>query len=427
MATMAAGRRSRGAPAALLRWLARMVRNTTFVIAGIPLQLAVLVALVAPWIILRLVLGGLSLVAMALVGAALLVLAIRVPLTFAHRHRCWSLLCVEIPRPTVAPASPLPRRLLASLRSEATWRQLGYHLVAGPVLAFGGLLTLAAWAAGAALAASFGYSYIFPRFSGLSSASPKLKVIVTVVGAVVLLTAPVLVAFVTWLDSKATTALLGPNRSVELERRVESLSESRAGVVDAADAERRRIERDLHDGAQQRLVSLAMNLGMARENLTDVPEQARQVIAEAHDEAKEALAELRALVRGLHPAVLDDRGLDAALSGIAARAPLPVRLVVDMPERASPTVEAVAYFVASECLANIARHAAATRADIEVRLIGGLLRIRITDDGVGGADPARGTGLASLVRRAGSVDGTMLIDSPRGGPTVVTVEMPCGS
>jgi signal transduction histidine kinase len=222
-------------------------------------------------------------------------------------------------------------------------------------------------------------------------------------------------------------ALLGPSRSVELERRVEDLSESRAGVVDAADAERRRIERDLHDGAQQRLVSLAMNLGMARENLTGLPAEVSQVIAEAHDEAKEALAELRALVRGLHPAVLDDRGLDAALSGIAARAPLPVRLTVDMAGRASPTIEAIAYFVASECLANIARHAEASRADIDVRRTDGVLRVRITDDGVGGADPAGGTGLASLAHRAKSVDGTLRIESPRGGPTVVTVELPCES
>jgi len=249
----------------------------------------------------------------------------------------------------------------------------------------------------------------------------------TIPCALMLLLAPVLAAVVTWADTKVVRALLGPSRSVELERRVERLSESRAGVVDAADAERRRIERDLHDGAQQRLVSLAMNLGMARENLTELPAPARKVIAEAHDEAKEALAELRALVRGLHPAVLDDRGLDAALSGIGARAPLPVKLIVDMPERASPTIEAVAYFVASECLANIARHAAATQAEIDVRRTGGLLRIRITDDGVGGADPARGTGLASLARRAGSVDGSMQIESPAGGPTVVTVELPCGS
>ena len=426
MSSMAAGRRSRGALAAPARWLAATGRNTTFVVAGVPVQLATLVALALPWIFPQFVAVSLWQVAVALVASACLVLAVRVPLTFAQRHRCWSLLGIEIPRVPVSSTGALPRRLVASLRSESTWRQLGYHLVAGPALALGGLLTLAAWAVGGCLVVAFAFPYIFPPLSQAGSVSPKLKVILTAAGALVLLTAPAVAAIVTGVDARVARALLGPSRSVDLERRVESLSESRAGVVDAADAERRRIERDLHDGAQQRLVSLAMNLGMARENLPDLPEQARQVIAEAHDEAKEALAELRALVRGLHPAVLDDRGLDAALSGIAARAPLPVKLAVDMPERASPTVEAVAYFVASECLANIARHAAATQADVDVRRAAGLLRIVITDDGIGGADPARGTGLASLARRARSVDGTMHIDSPRGGPTVVTVELPCG-
>ncbi len=264
-------------------------------------------------------------------------------------------------------------------------------------------------------------------YSNSQSVPPKLKVSLTLGGIVLLLAAPFLAAGVTWLDARAGRALLGPSRSLELERQVETLSESRAGVVDAADAERRRIERDLHDGAQQRLVSLAMNLGLARATMTDAPEPVRQVIADAHEEAKEALAELRNLVRGLHPAVLEDRGLDAALSGIAARAPLPVRVTVSVPQRASPTVEAVAYFVVSECLTNIARHAAATKAEIHVRRTGDVLLIRVSDDGAGGADPARGTGLASLAHRARSVDGTLTIDSPAGGPTVIMVELPCAS
>ena len=329
------------------------------------------------------------------------------------------------PRSPAAPGRPGLRRLAASLLDEATWRQLCYHLVAGPLVACGGLLTLAMGAGGAVLAATLGDQHAVPALSGLPPT--PLKIVLTVGGGALLLAAPIVAALVTWIDTRAAAALLGPSRSGELERRVETLSESRAGVVDAADAERRRIERDLHDGAQQRLVSLAMNLGMARENLTELPPAAQRVIAEAHDEAKEALAELRSLVRGLHPAVLDDRGLDAALSGIAARAPLPVTLRVDVPRRASPTVEAVAYFVVSECLANIARHAAARQADIEVRQAGDRLCIRISDDGVGGADPARGTGLGSLAQRARSVDGTMRIDSPAGGPTRITVELPCRS
>ena len=448
MATAAAGAGTSGAAPAPLRWLAVLIRNFVFVIAGVPVQLAGLAVLTLPWLIPYALSSpaalatfphapatfphvsaafphGFRQVLAALAAAGCLALLERVPLTAIQRHRCWSVLGVEIPATSADHGSSPVRRLADSLRSEATWRQLSYHVVIGPVLAVGGLLTLGLLAGGADLAVTNGYSSLFPKFGAGLSASPKGKVMAIALAAVLLLAAPVVAALVTRLDRLATTALLGPSRSVELERRVETLAQSRAGVVDAADAERRRIERDLHDGAQQRLVSLAMNLGIARETLTDLPAEAKQVIAAAHDEAKEALAELRDLVRGLHPAVLNDRGLDAALSGIAARAPLPVRLTVAMQSRPSPTVEAVAYFVVSECLANIARHANATGAAIDVTRTGDLLVVRVTDDGVGGADPARGTGLASLVQRARSVDGSLRLDSPAGGPTVITAELPC--
>ena len=218
---------------------------------------------------------------------------------------------------------------------------------------------------------------------------------------------------------------------------MESLARSRAGLVAAADAERRRIERDLHDGAQQRLVSLAMNLGMARERFESEPEPVRQAIAAAHDEAVLALTELREFIRGLHPAVLSDRGLGPALSGLAARAPLPVRLRVDVPRPASPGVEAVAYFIVSEAIANVVKHAQATQAEVTVTRADDVLRIIVTDDGRGGAAPlmpatgdgtgSDGTGLRGLAQRAAAVDGTLSIDSPPGGPTVITAELPCES
>ena len=194
--------------------------------------------------------------------------------------------------------------------------------------------------------------------------------------------------------------------------------------MDAADAERRRLERDLHDGTQQRLVSLAINLGMARAQVSTA-EEARQAIADAHEEAKSALAELRDLIRGLHPAVLEDRGLDAALSGVAARMPIPVRLTVDLPRRPAPVIEAVAYFVVSEGLANIVKHAQASQAEVVVSRAGDRLHIIVSDDGAGGADPSRGTGLTGLAKRAASVDGTFEIVSPPGGPTLLTVDLPC--
>jgi signal transduction histidine kinase len=436
MATMAAGRRSRRAVMAPLRLVAIIVRDTTFVIAGVPVQLAALAALVLPWFVPHFIAiselpggaGDVALwqVAVAVLAGVVLALLARVPLTAIQRHRFWSVLGIEILKPAAARGS-LRRRLLSAARSEATWRQLGYHLVVGPFLALGGMLTLALWAAGAGLVVVNGWAQLFPPLAGLKPFHGKALTLDITAQILLLLVAPALAAGLTWLDSRAGRALLGPSRAVELERQVESLAESRAGVVDAADAERRRIERDLHDGAQQRLVSLAMNLGLARATLTDVPEPVRQVIIGAHEEAKDALAELRNLVRGLHPAVLEDRGLDAALSGIAARAPLPVRVQVAVSDRASPTVEAVAYFVVSECLTNIARHSAATKAEIDVRRTGDVLVIRVTDNGVGGADPGAGTGLASLARRARSVDGSLEIDSPAGGPTVITVELPCAS
>ena len=249
--------------------------------------------------------------------------------------------------------------------------------------------------------------------------------------------APGLARRVTRTDEDLARALLGPGRREELAQRVESLARSRAGLVAAADAERRRIERDLHDGAQQRLVSLAMNLGMARERFESEPEPVRQAIAAAHDEAVLALTELREFIRGLHPAVLSDRGLGPALSGLAARAPLPVRLRVDVPRPASPGVEAVAYFIVSEAIANVVKHAQATQAEVTVTRADDVLRIIVTDDGRGGAAPlmpaagdgtgSDGTGLRGLAQRAAAVDGTLSIDSPPGGPTVITAELPCES
>ncbi|HSR86773.1 MAG TPA: sensor histidine kinase, partial [Streptosporangiaceae bacterium] len=250
---------------------------------------------------------------------------------------------------------------------------------------------------------------------------------------VLLLTAPWLARHVARIDEALARALLGPSQTEELALRLESITMSRAAIVEATDAERRRIERDLHDGAQQRLVWLAMNLGMARARASNGPEPVKEVIAEAHDEALLALSEVREFIRGLHPAVLNDRGLDAALSGLAARAPLPVRLSVDMPQPAAPSVEAVAYFIVSEALTNVVKHAQATQAEVTVGRDGDLLRIAIADNGLGGAvpggarDPDGGSGLRGLMQRAASVDGTLTIDSPPGGPTVITAELPCES
>ena len=207
--------------------------------------------------------------------------------------------------------------------------------------------------------------------------------------------------------------------------RIGELETSRARVVDAAETERRRIERDLHDGAQQRLVSLAMELGRARAKFGSDPEAAEAIVGQAHEQAKEALTELRNLVRGVHPPVLSDRGLDAALSGLAALSPVPVTVRVDLAERPPPAVEAIAYFVVAEALTNVAKHAKASRALVTVSRTGDLLNVAISDDGIGGASLA-GRGLSGLAARTAGIDGRLLVTSPDGGPTVIEAVLPCG-
>ena len=399
-------------------------RSTAFLTTGIVIQLAVLLFLSLPWILLT------PMKTVAVFSAALLPLAVVVLasplLTREQRHRFRARLGVDIPPAPGPPRRPGLLGVPARLGIPANRRQVLYHLLAGPLFALGGTVVLALWTVGAAAVSVYLWVWLLPMEWRLGHMFYSKAAGVVTAGGIALLYATALLSRLL-ADREAAVAmtLLGPSREERLARRVEDLTESRAGMVDAADAERRRIERDLHDGAQQRLVSLAVNLGLARATLTDLPEDARRVLDEAHREAKEAIAELGNLVRGLHPAVLEDRGLDAALSGIAARAPLPVRLSVDLPVRPSPTVEAVAYFVVSEALANVVKHAQASRADVTVERSGGLLRVVIRDDGVGGADPAHGTGLTGLAKRVASVDGTLSLASPAGGPTTVTVELPC--
>jgi signal transduction histidine kinase len=355
--------------------------------------------------------------AAVVLAAPVLALWVVQGLTALQRARLHATLGLELPAEArAARRKPWP---VGPWRDAATWRQLGYHLLAVLIGGAGGGLVVACW-----LAPVAAIGYLAAGHAGAVSGAAAV-----LAGAGLLLAAPWLARLVARADEAAARALLGPSRNEALALRVESLARSRADILAATDAERRRIERDLHDGAQQRLVSLAMNLGMARTRLTDAPQAAQQAIADAHDEALVALSELRDFIRGLHPAVLNDRGLAAALSGLAARAPLPVRLHVDTPRPASASIEAVAYFIVSEALANVAKHAQATRAGVSVVRDGDLVRIEVTDDGRGGAVPADGdgTGLKGLAQRAAAVDGTLTIDSPPGGPTVITVELPCES
>jgi len=212
--------------------------------------------------------------------------------------------------------------------------------------------------------------------------------------------------------------------------RADVLSETRAAALEAADTERRRIERDLHDGAQQRLVALGVTLGTARRVAEREPAAAGDALEQAHGEVKETLAELRDLVRGIHPAVLSDRGLDAALSALAARSPVPVDVQVPDPVvvgASSSAAQAAAYFVAAEALTNAAKHSRASKALLRASVVGDRLRLEVADDGVGGADPAPGSGLDGLRARVEALDGSFDLDSPAGAGTRLTVEVPCAS
>jgi len=319
----------------------------------------------------------------------------------------------------------LPR--LAKLGEHATWREVLYAITRGPLSAAAAFVSLGVWAMGIVLVTLPLYDWSLPgggaHLGGTVLHSSK-AILVAVGGALVLLAAPQVTRGLAAADAVLARRLLGPPGG--LAARVAELEISRERVVDAAEAERKRIERDLHDGAQQRLVALAMELGRAKERFGDDIEAARDLVDSAHAQAKSALTELRDLVRGVHPPVLTDRGLDAALSGLIARSPVPVEMHVDMPVRPKPLVEAVAYFVVAEALTNVAKHSRASQAKVVVEGHGypGTLTVVISDDGIGGADP-QGAGLSGLANRVSGVDGRLTVESPYGGPTIIAVELPC--
>jgi signal transduction histidine kinase len=345
--------------------------------------------------------------------------------------------------------APLVRRpgFFGWLRSELTdvvaWRGRAYLLLKFPVAVAAFMVSVSFWAIGIVdalwpLAWAAGLDHVLVRqghtmvhitmnYGSFTFTTWPRIWLVFAQGVLALLIAPWPARAVIAIDRGLIRGLLGP---VSLSERVRDLEQTRAQAVDDSAARLRSIERNLHDGAQAQIVAVAMKLGLAKEKLSgsgaggdpDV-QRALELVDTAHRTAREAINELRDLARGIHPPVLD-RGLDAALSTLAARSAVPVDLVVDVPHRPSPAIETISYFCAAELLANVGKHSGARRAALEAVHVPGLLRLRVSDDGHGGARLAGGSGLRGLAERVRTVDGRLEVSSPPGGPTVVTVELP---
>ena len=360
------------------------------------------------------------LLAVLLVGLAGFLAAALCGIGVARLER-WRMRLVDaeaLPDPHRRPPRPgLRAWLVFRLREQATWRELGYTMVSATVLCWMDALVVTG-AVYVPLTLLAGPLY-------LADEPLRLTVPMALAGipAAVVMAYPV----TAWAGARAAMAraILAP-RSDDADAKLVEVTRSRARLVDAFEVERRRIERDLHDGAQQRLVALSMQLGLARLELP-AGSPAAAPVAAAHELAKQALTELRELIRGVHPKILTDRGLVAAVEDVAAGAPLPVDTHLAVPGRLPAPVEVTAYFVVVEALANVAKHSGARRAHVAAWVVGGRLLLDVRDDGRGGADPSRGSGLVGLADRVAAVDGAVALSSPPGGPTLLHVEIPCGS
>ncbi|MEU5993827.1 sensor histidine kinase [Spirillospora sp. NPDC047418] len=334
---------------------------------------------------------------------------------------------------------PAGRNPLSKLRGmagdPATWKDLLYLAVLFPLTMAEFVVSAAVWGATAmtlffpVVVAVAGGAEINVGVASYWAGNPLEAVAAMPLGLLFLGLAMYATRAMAIGHSLLAALLLGPSpaqtENVELRKRTEHLRASRARGVDAAEFERRRIERDLHDGAQQRLLAVAMDIGRARAKLDDDPEGARALIEQAHAGTREAISELRDLARGIYPAILTDRGLDPALSGLAGRAPVPVEVNVDLPERPPAAVESIAYFIVAESLANVAKYARATRVSVRVAREDRWVVVEVIDNGAGGAVARPGGGLAGLADRAATIDGMLIVDSPPGGPTIIRADLPC--
>ncbi|MEU3091203.1 sensor histidine kinase [Streptomyces massasporeus] len=397
-------------------------RSACYLLTG-----AVTGAVVLVGIVLSATAGGV--LALALVGLPVLLgtALAGLPVAALERFRLRLVDAEPAPDPHRSPGEPGLRAWLSTrLRERATWRELGHALL------FAGLL----WPVDALAFAVFLLGPLTvvatPLLLAVLGEAKVLKAwLVTtwpaavgfaVLGLALLVLGAYLLGVMAGARAGLARLLVAP-READLGARVVELARSRVRLVDAFEAERRRIERDLHDGAQQRLVALTMTLGLAR--LDAPPGPLADQLAKAHQEAGTALAELRELIHGIHPKVLADYGLEAAVADAADRSAVPVDVGLELPGRLSPAVEAAAYFVVCEALANVGRHSGASRAEVSGGHRDGRLLLRIRDDGCGGARAGQGSGLTGLADRVSVLDGRLSLSSPPGGPTLLRVEIPC--
>jgi signal transduction histidine kinase len=357
--------------------------------------------------------------------------AVRAGADAERRFLGWGL-GISLPAPVRSDAGQA-RWWSARLADPTTWRDAIYLMLLLPLgVVWFSLVMISLVIPLALLAVPVTYR-LFPsgQFSFVSSewrwvvvdSLPK-ALLFAVIGVLLVVLVPRIVRGIAGLHRAMAAQLLGPNTKVELETQVRNLRVARDRGLEAAEFERSRIERNLHDGAQPRLVALAMELGQAKEKMGTDPEAAMRLIDRAHEHAKLAMAELRDLARGIHPAVLTDRGLDAALSALAGQSPVPVDVTNNLTDRLPPPIESAAYFVAAEALTNAAKHSGASRVGITIDQSGEQVVVEVTDNGVGGAHPT-GSGLRGLADRVGAVGGTLEVESPPGGPTTVRAELPC--
>jgi signal transduction histidine kinase len=374
-------------------------------------------------------------VIMAVIGLPLLLLMLVLVPFAGHldRARIRIFTGVDIPSPyRELPEGKIGDKTIAFLSDGALWRDLLYACLLFPI----GLIQFVIAVVGVSVPFALIFSPIAVTIHGPGTVggppfwnvnSPLEAMPFLIVGFILLIIAAYVFVVLARAHAVFARWLIGPSDRDALAARVETLSETRSRMVGVSLDDRRNIERDIHDSTQPKLVSLAMSLGLAKEKIDSDPAQARELINSAHEQSREVLAEIRNLVRGLHPSILSDRGLEAAIRSLAGYCAVPVNIDVDLPERPPEAVETTAYYIIAEALTNVAKHSQATQAHVTVQKQDGMLIIEVEDDGVGGAVAAPASGLSGLQDRAAALDGRLTISSPAGGPTKISARLPCES